>query len=271
LFDLGFDCPRALCAQRKSALLYSVVAISFLLVVDSLGQQGTEALPSADTAYEYALGVVLGGKKSEIVDKRVGPIRAILTCRDEASRKIVEDAVAAVNDAFGYAKIALSVSEKTVLADDALIIFVGSKSDGRQLVESFGISSPRAFGDGVYYYWWDNSQRHHIRRCLIAINEESPPERKTDDLKDLLMACMGFQSPWSSVNYHPNARRRESQETSIFSSFGIAVVRFFDKQINPGAKAWEMRNVFKREWPDFSSAYWNPTKEQGSGTAEARQ
>jgi hypothetical protein len=257
--------------RSKHALLLSEVAISFLLVVDSLGQQGTGALPSADIAYEYALGVVLGGAKSEIVDKRVGPIRAILTCRDEESRTIVDDAVAAVNDAFGYAKIALSVSERAVLEDDALIIFVGSKSDGRQLVEGFGISFPRAFGDGVYYYWRDNSQRHHIRRCLIAINEESPPERKTEDLKNLLMACMGFQSPWSSVNYHPNARRRESQETSIFSNFGIAVVRFFDKHIDPSAKAWEMRKVFKREWPDFSAAYWNPTKEKGLGAAETLQ
>ncbi len=247
--------------DMRSSIVCGFAGASMLLLVatDSLGQQDTRALPSAEAAYSYALGVTLGGKKSETIDKRVGPVRAIVTCSDADSSKLVQDAVAAINDAFGYGKIALSESEETELKDDAISIFIGSKSQGRQLVERFGVSSPRTFGSGVYYYWWDDRQRNHIRRCLIAIDVTSPSERKAQDLRYLLMACMGFTTPWLSSQSHPEGRGQESHQTSLFSDLGIAVVRFFDKHVDPGMRAHEMRRAFKVEWPDFSSAYWNPS------------
>jgi len=115
-----------------------------------------DAVPSADRAYGYALAVILGGNKSEIVDKRVGPIRAIATSQDDSSRELVSQAVGEINDAFGYGKIALSWSDSARLEDDAITIYIGSKRNGRQLIERFGVSSPRAFGSSTYYYWWEN-------------------------------------------------------------------------------------------------------------------
>ena len=232
------------------------------LVFNLRAQQSTKGVPSADVAYDYALELILGGSQSAIVDKRVGPIRAIVTCSDADTRSIVNQAAAAINDAFGYGKIALSESERARLEDDAITIYVGSKSDGRRLVEDFGVSSPRAFRDSVYYYWWDNDRRHHIRRCLIAADMASPQDRKTEDLQYLILACMGVRNPWSSKQYQLKSKGPDASQTKLFSDLDVAIIRFFDKHVPPGAKSWEMRNVFKREWPDFSAAYWNPSKDQ---------
>lgn len=223
-----------------------------------------DAVPSADRAYGHALAVILGGNKSEIVDKRVGPIRAIATSHDDSSRELVSQVVGEVNDAFGYGKIALSWSDSARLEDDAITIYIGSKRDGRQLIERFGVSSPRAFGSSTHYYWWENERRNHIRRCLIAVDFLSPKDSQSEELRYLLLACMGFKSPWSAKQLQRTPRSSDTDPKPAFSKFDTAIIRFFDKHVQAGARSWEMRRVFKDQWPDFSAAYYNPQAEHNS-------
>ena len=223
-----------------------------------------DAVPSADRAYDHALAVILGGNQTEIVEKRVGPIRAIATSEDDSSRDLVSRAVGEINDAFGYGKIALSWSDSTRLEDDAIIIYIGPKRNGRQLIERFGVSSPRSFGSSTYYYWWDKERRNHIRRCLIAVDHLSPKVRQSEDLRYLLLACMGFKSPWSAKQLQRTPRSSDTDLEPAFSKFDTAIIRFFDKHVRAGARSWEMRRVFKNQWPDFSAAYYNPQAEHDS-------
>lgn len=124
-----------------------------LFAHNSLSAQPVDdTVPSSERAYNYALAVVLNGDQTEIVDKRIGPIRAIATSHDESSRDLVNKAVGDVNDAFGYGKVALSWSDHASIEDDAITIYIGPKRIGRQLIERFGVSSPRAFGSSTYYY-----------------------------------------------------------------------------------------------------------------------
>lgn len=245
------------------------LALTCAFVKDLEAQQKAPTAPSYETAYDYALEIVLGGKQTEIVDKLVGPVRAILVCRDAELRNLAHQAVAEINAAFGYGKIAVQDAESARLEDDSITIFIGSKSDGRQLVEDFGISSPRAFRGASYYYWWDREWRHHIRRGVIVIDETSSRQELSEDLKHLLLACMGVQSPWAADSHHPRARGQKPAEGSVFSDFSVAVVRFFDKYVPPGARAYDMQRAFKREWPDFSSDYWNPSNQKAATTSDA--
>lgn len=219
---------------------------------------------SADHAYDHALAVILRGDKTEIVDKRVGPIRAIATTHGDSSRELVSQAVSEINDAFGYGKIALSWSDSTDLQDDAITIYIGPKTNGRQLVERFGVSSPRAFRSSIYYYWWEDGRRNHIRRCLIALDHTSPKDQQSEELRYLLLACMGFKSPWSAKQLQRTPRSSDTAQDPVFSKFDTAIIRFFDKHVDPGAKAWEMQKVFRNQWPDFSAAYYNPQVEPDS-------
>lgn len=225
-------------------------------------QSATDAVPASDRAYDYALAVVLQGNQTEIVDKRIGPIRAIATCHDEASRDLVNKAVGDVNDAFGYGKIALSWSDRASIEDDAITVYIGPKRIGRQLIERFGVSSPRTFGSSTYYYWWEEDRPNHVRRCLIAVDHLSTKERQLEDLRYLLLACMGFKSPWSAKQLQQRRSSSDAAQEPAFSKFDAAIIRFFDKHVDPGAKAWEMRRVFKNKWPDFSAAYYNPPKDE---------
>ncbi len=239
------------------------MAILSLFAHHSLSaRSAADAVPSSDRAYNYALAVVLGGDRTEIVDKRIGPIRAIATCHDETSRDLVNKAVGDVNDAFGYGKIALSWSDSASIEDDAITIYIGPKRIGRQLIERFGVSSPRTFGSSTYYYWWERERPNHIRRCLIAVDNLSTQERQSEDLRYLLLACMGFKSPWSAKQLQRNSNSSDSAPEPAFSKFDAAIIRFFDKHVDPGARDWEMRRVFKNKWPDFSAAYYNPPKNE---------
>jgi hypothetical protein len=261
---IGFPGGAKIFSVERSGLILLAALLTFSLSADGSNVRSKAvAVPSAEEAYRHALEVVLGGNKTAIVDKRVGPIRALLTAPDDETRRLVQQAVAEINDAYGYGKIALAESDRVRLEDDALTIFVGSKSDGRKLVEDFGVSSPRAFGGGVYYYWWDDGRNNHIRRCLIAIDEASLRHGSTQDLRHLIAASMGLQSPWSASHARASSPA-DAAGQQIFSELDVAIIRFFDKHVPPGAKAWEMRNIFKREWPDFSSAYWNPSAHAGS-------
>jgi hypothetical protein len=248
--------------QSGAAKLLLSLAVACVSLKDLEAQQTAPAAPSYEAAYNYALEVVL-------VDKLVGPTRAILVCRDEGLRNLAHQAVAEINDAFGYGKIALQDAESARLEDDSITIFIGSKRKGRQLIEDFGVSSPRAFRGAVYYYWWDRQRRHHIRRGVIVIDETSSQQEFSEDLKYLLLACMGVRSPWVADLHHPRVRGQKPAEGSIFSDFSVAVVRFFDKHVPPGARAWDMRKAFESEWPDFSSAYWNPSNQKTATTSDA--
>lgn len=240
-----------------------MLAILGLFAMNSLlARSVTDAVPSSDHAYDYALAVVLKGDQTEIVDKRVGPIRAIATCHDEASRDLVNKAVGDVNDAFGYGKIALSWSDRASIEDDAITVYIGPKRIGRQLIERFGVSSPRSFGSSTYYYWWEKNRPNHVRRCLIAVDHLSSKERQLEDLRYLLLACMGFKSPWSAKQLQRTRGSSDAAQEPVFSKFDAAIIRFFDKHVDPGAKSWEMRRVFKNKWPDFSAAYYNPPKDE---------
>lgn len=245
--------------MHASRSLSASVLSTCVLAVASLGQQIDPKEIPTETAFNYALDIVLDGKKSEIVDKRVGPIGAFLTCHDEASRQIVHQVVGRINDLFGYGKIALSESEHARIDDDAITIFVGSKSDGRKLVERFGVSSPRAFRDATYYYWWDQARRNRIGRCLIAIDDESSPEIIAENVSYLLLACMGLRSPWSAQRHQRAMGEARGAQSDRYADLHQATVRFFDKHIPSGATAHEMRRIFKREWPDFSAAYLQPS------------
>jgi hypothetical protein len=257
--------------MRSSRIFAANILLGCAFAANSLGQQADKGEIPAETAFNYALDVVLDGKKSEIVDKRVGPIGAFLTCSDETSREIVHQAVGQINDLFGYGKIAISESEQARIDDDAITLFVGSKSDGRKLVERFGVSSPRAFRGATYYYWWDQARRNHIGRCMIAIDEASSPEIQAENLYYLLMACMGFQSPWSAKSHQQSMGGARGAQTGGYADLHKATVRFFDKHIPPGSTAHDMRRIFKREWPDFSAAFRQPSSqtEQRSPSGQA--
>jgi len=254
--------------RSSAATAFVALAVTGACIHDLQAQQKVAPAPSFETAYNYALAIVLDGRKTGIVDKLVGPVRAILVCRDAELRKLAHQAVAEVNDAFGYGKIAVQDTENTRLEDDSITILIGSKRESRQLVKDFGVSSPRAFRGATYYYWWDPRRRNHIRRGVIAIDKTASQEELSDDLKHLLLACMGVESPWDAHLNHPGSRGQKTEESSIFSEFSVAVLRFFDKHVEPGATAHDMRNTFKREWPDFSSAYWNPANQKAATSTE---
>ena len=226
-----------------------------------------DPLPSAGRAYGFAFTHFLSGKKTTIVDKRVGPIRAIATAQDDSLHESVSQAVGEINDAFGYGKIALSWSDKVRMESDSLTIFIGSKRQCRQLIEDFGVSSPRGFGYSTYYYWWDGTNRHHIERAIIAINDAIPKARLSEELRYLLLACMGFPNFRSAREYRHfmSEREHQRQPTSMdadlepaFSDSETAIIRFWDKHVHPKSKEWEVKKIFQNEWPDFSAAYCNP-------------
>ena len=243
---------------------FILLAFASFFYVSLFARQPADALPSADRAYEHALAVILHGDKTEVVDKRIGPIRAIATTHDDSSRELVSKVVGEINDAFGYGKLALSWSDSPELEDDAITIYIGPKTDGRQLIKRFGVSSPRAFRSSTYYYWWEDARRNHIRRCLIAVDHLLLKEHQSEDLRYLLLACMGFKSPWSAKQLQRTPNSSDASQGPLFSKFDTAIIRFFDKHVEPGAKAWEMRRVFKNKWPDFSAAYYNPQVEPDS-------
>jgi hypothetical protein len=212
---------------------------------------------TAEEAYAHATSILLGGSRSDLVEKRVGPVRVILTCGDAESREIANRAVGEINDAFGYGKLALSEAETATLEDDAITLFIGTKSQGRRLVERFGVSSPRAFRSGIYYYWWDKARRNHIRRGLVAVEEDVPRERQAIDLPYLLLASLGYRGIWSVHDHRSPSKTAEP--SPLLSEFDAAVIRFCEKHVPPGVRAREIRNIFEREWPDLSAAHSNPT------------
>ena len=204
--------------------------------------------------------VLTFGKKSQVPDKLVGPVRVLLTCGSEDEHKLALEAVAEINDAFGYGKLALSEEEQARVEDGAITVYIGSKSKGRQLVEDFGVSSPRAFRDGVYYYWWDQYRSHHIRSGIIALDKNAAPDAMAADLRRLILASIGYPGIQVATQKKAVASPSAVLSEKFLSEADSALVRFCDKHISPGAEAWEIRKTFDREWPDFSAAFWNPSK-----------
>lgn len=228
------------------------------------GTQETE-IPSAIEASQIAMQMLALGKKTDTPDKRVGPVRVMVTCKSDHEYKLATEAVAEINDAFGYGKLALTREEKTRIEDDAFTLYIGSVSESRKLIEDFGVSSPRAFGNGRSYYWWDKNQRQHIRSGIIALDEDARPTVMATELRRLILAALGY--PGVKVSLQPSAKKslEEANTSKLLSEIQSAVVRFCDKHIPPAMKHWEIRKTFDREWPDFSAAFWNPSEKDSSG------
>lgn len=216
-------------------------------------------VPTCEEAYQTAMEMLTYGVKSDVPDKRVGPVRILLTSGSKDEQKVATQAVAEINDAFGYGKLALSNEEKARREDNAISIYIGSKSKGRQLVEDFGVSSPRAFRGSVYYYWWEEHKPHHIWSGIIAIDDKISPHVMAVDLRRLVLASLGYPG----VKVAAQTKAGTAADSEIFPKFlseiDVALLRFCEKHIPPAAKAWEIRKVFEREWPDFSTAFWNPS------------
>lgn len=261
--DSGTSCHAEDCSATTRAGGLAGKAAIFLCLAFASQAIADAATGDGEDAREWATGAFLNGNKSELVDKRVGPIRLISTDESGKSTDLVSEAVAELNDAFGYGKLALSESEKAIPEDDAIVLYIGSKSAGRRLIERFGVSSPRAFRGGAYYYWYDDREKREIKRGVVALDEALPEADLARQLRRYLLGTLGYTgSTGYGEGILSEQRRsgspREPRPTKMLSEFDGVMLKFCDNHVPPAAKWWEIENIVQEKWPDFSAAYRNP-------------
>jgi hypothetical protein len=250
--------------------------LSFCLVAASLGSsflKSNAGQISRDVIEQLAFDVLLRGDKSERVVKRDGPIGVIATDKSGGHIQLVEDAVADINEAFGYGKIALRwTDEISTPKDDEIVFLLGSVSDGRGLIERAGVSSPGSFRSGSYRYWYKSHTYQSLTKGLVAIDASLPPEDISLLSRRYLLSVLGFRG--SSRNLRDNEsffspdysgkraqKDEDHKERKMLTETDSAMLKFADRWVAASMTWNKVRRVFDSRWSEAVESFLTP----GSG------
>lgn len=253
-------------------ILASVVLKCFC-IVSSVAEASapSDASPaSRESVEQLAFEVLLKDDKTEQVVKRDGPISVLATDKCGQHKELVEEAVADINEAFGYGKLALRWRDEVrTPKDDEIVFLLGSVSDGRLLIERAGVSSPGSFRSGSYRYWYKSHIYQSMTKGLIAIDDSLPSEDLRILTRKYLLSVLGFRGnsrnlradeSFFSSDHALGGRRRvgDSIERQMFTEVDSAMLRFSDRWLAPSMTWNRIRKTFDSRWSESVESFRNP-------------
>jgi hypothetical protein len=246
------------------SLSFSVIFAN--LVSFANAQAGSEAREVGRGVVEQlAFDVLLKGEKTEQVVKREGPISLLVTDRSGKHRRSVEEAVADINEAFGYGKLALQWRDQVrTPKDDEIVFLLGSVSDGRQLIERAGVSSPGSFRSGSFRYWYKSHSHQSLTKGLVAIDDSLPDEDISLLARKYLLAVLGFRGSARNLRenesfFSPTRRSGYSKERKTLTEADSLMLRFADRWIAPSMTWNKIRKILDSKWSDSLESFRTPT------------
>jgi hypothetical protein len=250
---------------RHLLILSFAVSSAAVAQTPSIGKdtnRPTFAAASTDSIYNYISSICLGWQ-SESKTKKSESQKTVLF-RDKTGRyaDAFLEAVEDLNRAFGYEKLLAQISTKEQTKDQAVVLFVGSKSEGRRFLrDSGGSSAWRGAWDG--WFWWDAS--NELSKAAIAISLEDVTDHSIKYyFRQSLLTALGYPGYTRSLNsifdnYEIRFRSQMDNSTHdpiatpFISDWDVAILRFCDRFLATDASRSNIRKVISREWPAFAA------------------
>lgn len=243
-----------------------VVAASFAnAVAESDADHGRR-----NAVEQLAFDVLLRGSRTEQVVKREGPISILATDKCGQHRELINEAVAEINEAFGYGKLSLRWRDEVRMPkDDEIVLLLGSVSDGRLLIERAGVSSPGSFRSGSYRYWYKSHTYQNMTKGLVAIDDSLPSEDISMLARKYLLSVLGFRGSSSNLrgdesffssNHSLGGTRRGggSTKSRMLTEVDSALLRFSDRWIAPSETWNRIRKTFDSRWSESLESFQTP-------------
>lgn len=217
---------------------------------------------SPDAVYNYISAISLGWR-SESKTKKPESQKQVLF-RDTTGRyaDIFLGAVEDLNKAFGYQKLIPQLSTTDQTQDQAVVIFLGTKTEGRRFLREAGERSDSTKGAWSGWFWWDAS--NEMSKAALAIYLEDVTEHSLKFyLRRSLLTALGYPGYTQRQNSifavyegrfpNPKEIATHDAKTAPFMSEGdVAILRFCDRFLSTDASRSNIRNVIAREWPGFA-------------------
>lgn len=220
------------------------------------------ASASADSIFKYISAISLGWRSESKTRKSESQKQVLF--RDSTGRctdsflQAVED----LNKAFGYQKLMPQITTKDQTKDQAVVLLLGTKSDGRRFLREAGARAGTPNGAWNGWFWWDASNEMSKAAIAIYLEEVTEHSLKFYFRRSLLTALgyPGYTERYNSIfdtyeSRYPNPKEvaaLDPKATSFLSEWDVAILRFCDRFLSTDANRSNIRKVIAREWPGFA-------------------
>jgi hypothetical protein len=221
------------------------------------------AAASTDSVYNYISAISLGWR-SESKTKKSESQKQVLF-RDTTGRyaDAFLEAVEDLNHTFGYQKLLPQLSTKDQTKDQAVVLLVGPKSEGRRFLRESGARAATTSGAWDGWFWWDASKE--MSKSAIAIYLENATEHSLKYyFRRSLLTALGYPGSIQRMgsifdvyeSRFPNPKDiavHDPKITPFVSDWDVAILRFCDRFLSTDASRTSIRKIIAREWPGFAA------------------